>query len=213
MSPLLVFVFAMLSSASAQTAGPGRVAWGPPPGIMSLEVPAATVPNEMLTTLRVSDVPVVLESTKLVELQKRLGGRIGHRGDAGNFVEWLCFQGAEGNRGWVLWLESGEIHGGTVGGFRLQRMAAGARPDRRCRLLPRQNGVVQLPTLLRLGLTESKLMETLGQPTAKRGDELIYVHEHVEQIRGEPYTSTNSIAVIVRHGVVWAIEVWKTTAS
>src|SRR5205823_2702225 len=137
----------------------------------------------------------------------------GHSGDAGNYLEWLCLHGTDGTGQWVLWLEGGEIHGGTVGGFQWRSVSATAGFDKRCSLLSKANGEITLPVSLRLGTTESEVLRTLGKPTLRQGDKLLFVHEHNETIQGEPYTSTNALSIIIRHGVVWAMETWKTTAS
>jgi len=210
-------LFIVTCAAFPQTAnrssspGVGRVIWEPPAWNFLHVVPKATVPKEMLATLRVSDFPVSLEKTKMDDVTIRLGGTIGQKGDAGEFVEWLCFHGTDPGGHWVLWLESGEIDAGTVGSFQWQRLDKGAVLDRRCRML--EGTGVELPVTLRLGMAESEVLQSLGPPTVRHGDRLIYVHEHEESIRGEPYTSTNIVAIHLRGGTVWAIEVSKTTSS
>src|SRR5450755_632265 len=121
------------------------------------------------------------------DVRTHLGGTIGHTGDAAAYQEWLCFHGTDSKGRWVLWLESGEIDGGMVGSFQWQRLAKHAEIDQRCRML--QNAAVELPIALQLGITEKEVLKTLGAPTVRRGDRLIYVHEHDESIRNEPYTS------------------------
>ncbi|MGB8012170.1 MAG: hypothetical protein WCF68_11185 [Terriglobales bacterium] len=189
------------------------VAWRPPAWNFLTELPKATVSKEMVATLRVSNVPIYFEKTKMDEVRARLGGTTGHAGDAGDYVEWLCFRGTDPKGLWVLWLESGEIDGGMVGSFQWQRLANSAMLDRRCRTLQDTRGGIELPLALRLGMAETEVRKTLGPPTAKRGDRLIYVHEHQESIRGEPYTSENIVAILLRDGMVWAIEVSKSTTS
>lgn len=147
------------------------------------------------------------------EVRTRIGGTMGHRGDAGDYVEWLCFHGTDPKGRWVLWLESGEIDGGTVGSFQWQRLVSGAALDRRCRALREARGGIELPVALRLNMAEAEVLKALGPPTAKRGDRLIYVHEHQESIRSEPYTSENIVAILLRDGVVWEIDVSRTTTS
>jgi hypothetical protein len=163
--------------------------------------------------LQLPGLRIFLDSTQLTAVQRRLGGTIGSRGDAGDALHWLCFHGTDGKGGWLLWLESGEINGGAVGGFRWQRAGRTARFDARCRALPDGRRGVELPITLQLGIGEAGALHTLGSPTKRLGGTLLYLHEHEETIHGEPYTATNTLAVLLRGGVVWAIEAWKSTSS
>jgi hypothetical protein len=173
--------------------------------------PKPTVPKEMLAALRISDFPISLESTPIEDVRTTLGGTIGRRGDGGGFVEWLCFHGKDPSGQWVLWLDGGEINGGTVGGFQWQRVDKGAVFDPRCRRLG--DAQVELPITLRLGIGEAELRKNLGRPTVTHGDRLIYIHEHQEAIQGEPFTSNNTVGIVLRAGKVWAIEAAKTTTN
>jgi hypothetical protein len=212
-----ISVLILAGTAFIQTAnrsspsGTARVMWEPPAWNLFPVLPKPTVSKEMLAELRVSDLPVRLEETKLDDVATRLGGTIGQTGDAGDFVEWLCFGGTDPGGRWVLWLESGEIDGGMVGSFQWQRLTKGAVLDRRCRMI--EGTGVELPVALRFGITEAEILKILGPPTVKQSDSLVYVHQHRESIRGEPYTSTNIVAVLLRGRKVWAIDVSKTTSS
>jgi hypothetical protein len=42
---------------------------------------------------------------------------------------------------------------------------------------------------------------------------LLYEHEHDELIRGEQFFSSNIVIVVLRGGVIWAIEVTKTVTN
>ncbi|HEV2699010.1 MAG TPA: hypothetical protein VGU90_13515 [Terriglobales bacterium] len=111
----------------------------------------------------------------------------------------------------MLWLKSGEIDGPNVGGFQWKRVPSFAQFDARCQ--PEGSSNVALPIKLRVGTTEAQVLEILGPPSARKGNNLIYVHEHGESIRNEPYTSVNSVILVLRDGIVWGIEVEKTTTS
>jgi hypothetical protein len=100
-----------------------------------------------------------------------------------------------------------------VGSFQWQNVSDGEVLDKRCQLLPATDVGIHLPIALRLGATESDVLKILGPPTARKGGGLIYVHEHKESIRGEPYTSSNIVAILLRGGVVSSIAVSKTTSS
>jgi hypothetical protein len=210
-------LFFVACAAFPQTAGRsssstvGRVIWEPPAWDFLQVIPKATVSKEMLGTFRLSDFPINLEKTEMDDVKAMLGGTLGQSGDAGDYVEWLCFHGTDPNGRWALWLESSEIDGGAVGSFQWQRLNQGAVLDRRCQIL--RNAKVELPIALRLGIAEAEVLKSLGRPTVRHGDRLIYVHYHQESFHGEPYDSYNIVAILLRAGRVWAIEVSKTTTS
>jgi len=175
--------------------------------------PSATVKKEMIASLKVADVTIELEQdTKLEAMQQRFGGTIGAEGDASESLHWLCLRGSDEAGPWVLWLESGEIDGPYVGGFEWLRVPGFAQFDERCAALP-DTSRVELPINLRLGISESRVVHLLGHPTYRKGRVLAYEHEHDEIIRGEPFISDNGVYVTIRNGVVWAIQVWKTTSN
>jgi hypothetical protein len=166
----------------------------------------------MIRRFRVSGLRIVLENTELTAVQKRFGGTIGHRGDADTSLSWLCLHGTGPQGGWILWLMSGEMDAGSVGGFRWQRVGRAAEVDTKCQTLP-EGSSVELPVTLRLGSEEAGVLHIFGQPTKRFGNALFYLHEHEATIRNEPYTAMNTLVVLLRGGVVWAIEVWKSTTS
>ncbi len=175
--------------------------------------PPPTLPKEMIAALRVAGVEVVLEKTALSELQKHLGGDVGHSGDGGESLHWLCLCGKDAKGRWALWLETSEVAGGTVDGFTLQRLDQAARVDQRCRVLQKGEGGIELPVPLQLGLTEKQVAGILGRFTTKYRETLIFDHEHQETIDNQPFTASNLVAIALRDGVVWAIQVWKNTIS
>jgi hypothetical protein len=83
---------------------------------------------------------------------------------------------------------SGEIDGGTVGGFRWQHVDGNAKFDMRCQMLPAGQRSVELPIALKLGTTEAGVEHIFGQPTARLGNALFYQHEHGATIHNAPYT-------------------------
>ena len=187
--------------------------WQPPTLDFPETAPRPTVPKDMITQLRVAGVQVVLEKAGLSGVQKRLGGTIGHSGDGGEALKWLCYSGADTTGRWVLWLESSEIAGGAIDGFALRRLDQMAEVDRRCHALPESEAGIELPVALRLGMTEMQVRNTLGAPTTTFRSTLIFEHEHQRSIRNKPYTVTNTVALALRGGVVFAIQVWRDTSS
>jgi hypothetical protein len=184
--------------------------WVPQPVPVFSPKLKATIPKELVSSLRVSESVITLEKTRLRNVQKQLGGTIGGQGDASEYLQWLCLSGTDKDQRWVLWLESGEIDGGMVGEFQLRRIAVDAKLDSRCQVLKEGSGVV-LPFSLRLGMAEEDVLNALGRPTARRRDSLFYRHYHEGVIRNQPYESGNEVTVVVQDGVVWALQVWKST--
>jgi hypothetical protein len=215
----IALIFILTSPAFRQTANRPQVGsdapliWSPIAIKHADALPKATVPKPILTKLKISDFTVSLEETELKAVQARFGGEIGHEGDASESLGWLCLHGGDGAERWVLWLESGETDGPTVGGFQWRRVPETAHFDTRCQELPDGDSKVNLPIELRLNSRETKLLQVLGQPSMRKGDTLIYEHEHDEPIHGEPYTFTNRVVVVLRHGAVWAIDVDESTLN
>jgi hypothetical protein len=187
--------------------------WQPPTLQFPETLPPPTVSREMITALRVGGVPVVFEETSMIDVQKRVGGAIGKRGDASDYVEWLCFNGSDVGGRWALWLESSELGGELIDAFALQRLGRSAKSDPRCRFLPEGDGGVDLPIALRLGMTEIQVRQILGRPTLTYHGTLIFFHERKQIIRNEPYTASNIVSIVIREGVVWAIHASKDTVN
>jgi len=184
--------------------------WEPPEWNYPQEL-KASVPNEMFSTFGLSGYNVVFEETSIESVQKHVGGKAGKKGDAGDALEWLCFHGADTAGRWVIWLESGEIDGGSVGSFQWQRLSDREVLDSRCHALA-GNGV-SLPLSLRLGAKKAEVLKNLGAPTSSDTERLIYLHEHKSTIRGEPFTISNIVVIDIRNEVVWAIRASKTSSS
>src|SRR5271166_3957600 len=103
MSRMVAVAFLSLSvfSAFAQAAARPRQKHGPriwvPQVIWKFDdhfQPKATVPKEMIASLRVSEVTIPLEEyAKLEDMRARFGGKIGVDGDAADSLLWLCLHG------------------------------------------------------------------------------------------------------------------------
>lgn len=193
--------------------GADSVVWEPPIIGWPDTLPRPTVPKEMIGSLRVGRFPVILEATKLEDAQRHFGGTIGRRGDGGESEAWLCLHGKDAIGPWVLWLDSGEIDGPAIGGFQWRRLVPDQRPDRRCQLIRKGGGTVELPLAVHLGMTDVEVRKALGHPTLEQNRTFFFFHEHQETIDKLPYTSDNSVAIVIRNGSVSAIEVSKTTSN
>lgn len=203
----LALLLVATAAAFAQSAG---VVWQPPTLDLPDSLPKANISKEMITTLRIENVPIVLEKTQLTNVAEILGGTIGSRGDASEALHWLCFHGSDANGRWALWLESDELGGGAVDGFALQQIPKKAKIDRRCAT---KEVRVDLPIRLAIGLTETEARGVLGAPTTKYRNTLVFDHEHEEKIRNELFTASNTVYVVLQSGVVSAIQVWKITSN
>jgi hypothetical protein len=186
--------------------------WRPPTILKSDALPKGTVPKLMVTTLRVADLNIELEETNMKQVQQRFGGTFGTQGDAGDFLEWLCLSGHDSDGPFVLWLKSGEMDAGTVSSFQWRRVQNKAKFDARCGTLSEAEKV-NLALPVHPGMSQSELFKTLGQPTVRNGNTLLYVHEHGEVIKNRPFTVLNSVAIVLRDGAVWAVEVLKVSMS
>jgi hypothetical protein len=200
-------------NSSDQDQAGSQVVWEPPASAWSGTLPTPSVPKEMIKELKVAGWRIVLEETELIAAQKRFGGTIGSRGDAGDALGWLCLYRREKGASWVLWLESSETDAGKIGGFRWEQLPAESTVDTRCQKLSSREVSVDLPQALDLGMKDADVVEKLGQPSVRAGDSMIYVHEHDFAIRSTPYTLSNDVKILLRDGKVWAIDVVRSTVS
>jgi hypothetical protein len=213
----LAILLAITCAAVAQNSGhsvsrDSPPIWEPPTLDFPETGPEPTVPRMMITSLQLANMKIILEETTLENVRATLGVDTGHSGDASNAVEWLCLYGTDADGRWALWLESSEMGGGRVDGFALRRLDDDANVDRRCRMLRTEDGFL-LPISLRLGMTATQVRRLLGKPTLRYRNTVIFDHGHQETIRNEPFTVSNTVAVALRGGVVWAIQVWKGTSD
>jgi hypothetical protein len=217
---LLLASSAFTQTVSQSSSHAAKTIWEPPEWNFPHDV-KATIPKELVSTFRVSGYDITLEKTSMKDVQRRLGGVIGEKGDASDASQWLCFYGADSKGSWILWLENGEIDGSSVGSFQWQRLSNHDVLDNRCHLLPKADSVVQLPVTLQLGTKSLEVLKSLGPPTWKTDKRLIYLHEHEaggtsHEAGGtseDPFVTSNIVVVRLRNGMVWAIQVSKTTSD
>lgn len=204
-----------IQSQSSGGAGPERkvTVWGPPKADWPMEMPKPTVPKEMITRLNVVGWPIELEETELERARKHFGLVIGSSGDASEALSWICFQGSDEGGAWALWLYSSEIDGAEIGGFQWQRIPSNLRVDRRCKSLDTQQGTVELPIRLHLGVTEPEVVAELGLPSGRHRHSVVYFHEHNLTLHELPYTAGNDVLITYDNGRVAMIAVNYTVAS
>jgi hypothetical protein len=187
--------------------------WKPPRVSQSDVAPKPTVRKPMIGSIRIADFRIVLGQTTMKQAQRRLGGEPGSEGDAGDYLEWLCFRGRGAQGTWVLWLESGEIDGGDVGSVQWRSISPAAKVDARCGVLPKSFNVVQLPIPIRLGASEGEVLQLLGEPTGRENNAVLYIEMHEEILHGQPFTEYNAVTLEFRNGIVTAIQVEKSITS
>lgn len=211
----LLVAVASASLLAGKSHAMGQIGWAPPtlfPAMGDL-IPAPTLLKEPISRLRIGNMNILLEQTPLADVQRRVGAEVGKSTDSSESLEWLCIQSGDSKGRWALWLESNEIHGGNIGIFEWMRIPGPSAVDSRCRVLPTKKNAVRLPISLRLGDTEAHLISVLGAPTIRLGESLVYLHKHEQLIQRKPFTTFNDLVVVVRRGIVEAVEVTRSTTS
>jgi len=175
--------------------------------------PKATGTKVMMVSLSVEGMPIILEETMIVDVQKRFGAEFGHSGDAGDSLGWFCLEGNDPGGNWVFWLISGEIDGPTIGSFQWKRISADAVVDPRCHQVGDVGVAIRPPWQLQLGDSEIQVGKILGKPALVQGGTRFFVHDHKEMIRNEEIDVSSSVAVRIGKGQVEEIEVIKTSTN
>jgi hypothetical protein len=165
------------------------------------------IPHEIIRSLRLADMQIVLEKTTLKQVQKRFGGAIGRRGDAGNSEGWLCYQGSDAAGKWILWLTSDEMHGVTeISDFQWRLLKSDQTPGSRCKQLPSDGNEIELAQPIRIGATQEQILKVLGKPSTTGSNSYYYTHEHPATFHNEACTVWNGVTVEFSEGVVAVIE-------
>jgi len=93
----LALICVLLSNSSAQNSQgkpiDNSAIWEPPSVIDFPQGVKSSVPREVIKGLHVAGESIILDETILTAVQSHVGGTIGHRGDAGDSLEWLCLRG------------------------------------------------------------------------------------------------------------------------
>ena len=206
----IVVLLLFASDAFGQRKELTLVPWAPPADLdFPSALPRPTVPQPMVTALRLGTMSIRLDRTELAAVREQLGGELGRRGDAGSTLRWLCYGGEDTTGRWALWLTAGEIDGPTIGSFEWRRVAANARFDPLCTLLPKGATVTLSPAYLHLGMSQSEVFHHMGTPTVHHGDMLDYEHAHKEKA----FDFSNSVAVRFVSGIVDSILVAVTVSN
>lgn len=198
--------------------GQANPLWEPPRiGVQSI-VEQPTGALDLVSKITIGPFQVALEDTPLEEVGTHFSASIGHVGDAGESLAWVCLHGQDRIGQWVLWIESGEIHGPMCGGFLLMRRTANSQLDSRCK--PVADGRISMPILVRLGMSRAQVVAALGPPTSQSGSHLFYYHHRIVTlspkagVAPEPFDMNNTLYIRLNSGnKVDAFQVWRTTSS
>lgn len=197
---VLLLMIPLSGAASAQSS------WEPPNIGSGGADPVGSVAAELIPKIGIGDVQVILDITPLLDVVSRFKAQPGHRGDANDSLDWICLHGKNARGGWILWLESGEIHVNRIGAFQLRRLEPNQRVDARCRIV---NAVLQIPSELRLGMSREEVRRMLGGSIGAQATSS-YVYER-EDPNG--VTVESIVTVAFTENVVVAFEVWKTETN
>jgi hypothetical protein len=176
-----------------------------PPGTDPVDLAHAALKREAVPSLRVGDFQITLGRTSLSKVADQFKLATGERGDAGDFLKWVCVTGSDKGGQWILWFESGEIHGGDVGGFQLRRLGTNDAVDQRCRAI---TAVIGIPSRLSLGMSRERVEQILGKTNGNAMFEFVY-----ERMNRQDITTVNSIRMQFGNGTVVSIDVWKTVTN
>ena len=186
---------ARLATAQAQ--------WEPPSISDGPQLPPIAVSSDLMPSLRIGSVDVVLNRTPLAAIARQFEARIGRRGEANDALGWICLTGRDAGGRWMLWLQSGEIHGGAIGAFQLRRIGAAERIDSRC-VISRAD--IRTLAAVRLGTSRADVKRLLGEFSGAPAM-VSYLYEHPG-----PADSTieSLISVLFAGDTLTAFEVWRT---
>jgi hypothetical protein len=190
--------------------------WEPPKIWAEASLPKATESRDLVPRFGIGSLQVTLEKTPLAAVAAHFGAPSGRSGDASESLSWVCLQGQDQHGAWSLWVESGEIHGPTVGGFLLLRRSASDQLDSRCQ---RVDGAIVLPIPIHLGMSRAQVISSLGPPASHTNARMVYHAEAVVMITTQPGAAAtrfdvSSILYFRLSGdTVDGMQVWRTTSS
>jgi hypothetical protein len=162
----------MLASKQPGELFEGTALWEPPYVDFGNTPADATMISERIPAVVVGSFLILLDQTPMLDVAKRFDLEMGQTGDASESLRWICLTGADADGRWGLWIDSGEINGDSVGGFRMIRIDAARKVDMRCRIT---SMAITNPAGLRLGMTPAQLQQTLSAPSAVMGETSLYV--------------------------------------
>lgn len=114
--------------------------------------------------IRLGDLVVRLEQTRMTTVQRRLGGVVRDSGDAAGYRTWLCYEVQDPNGPVTVVVEGSEMGSGEwVTGFKLFRPPA-VDSDSGCTPLSLPMTDVVLDQRLHLGMTRTELEQRLRLP-------------------------------------------------
>ena len=196
----LVLMIACVRGASAQAL------WEPPGIGDGRQFPVIAVPSDLIPALGIDTHEIVLDRTPLAEAAQWFTARVGRRGTGSESLGWVCIAGRDAEGRWMLWLQSGEIHGNAVGAFQLRRIGTGDRIDSRC---VSSRASIRNAAGLRLGMSRADVRRILGDSSGTPAM-IAYLYEHPG---AGGFTVESMISVVFVEDAVTAFEVWRTETN
>ena len=193
----IVWTIACVRAAGAQAL------WEPPSIGDGRQFPVITIPSDLVPALGIDNREIVLDRTPIAEAAQWFNARIGRRGDGSESLGWICIAGRDAEGRWMLWLESGEIHGNAVGAFQLRRIGAAERIDEKC---VGWRAGIRNPAGLRLGMSRADVRRILGEFSGTPAM-IAYLYERPA---AGGFTVESMISVVFVEDAVTAFEVWRT---
>jgi len=196
----IVWMIACVRTAGAQPL------WEPPSIGDGRQFPVIAVPSDLIPALGIDKREIVLDRTPLADAAQWFKARIGRRGAGSESLGWVCIAGRDAEGRWMLWLQSGEIHGNAVGAFHLRRIGAAERIDAKC---VSSRAGVRNAAGLRLGMSRADVRRMLGDSSGTP-PMVAYLYEHPG---AGGVTIESMISVVFANDAVTAFEVWRTETN
>lgn len=153
---VLVLAATIVPAAAAPLGGMGAMIFG-----NSFNFKSANLDKVPVNAISVGGMKVVLQRTKLRDVQKALGGTIQQQGEGSGRADWLCYTG-EGQNVWFL--------SNSLGGHEFVMMVAASagKPAGGCDAAPAKLGTVNFG-IPGLGASTDQLKASFGSATVKSG--------------------------------------------
>jgi hypothetical protein len=156
---LVAAVFALMPALCAAQSGPPAL-----PGLDRLPQAATALPS----SVRFGSFRLDLEKTSLEQFRNAAhGGESGHRGDAGDSEDWLCYSLDSSLN---VWLTASELGGGKW----IDAVYVTSGAGHSCPVLPGSLRPVALQDGLTIGVPQEQLVKMIGRPSAIRAGWWLY---------------------------------------
>jgi hypothetical protein len=164
-----------------------------------------TFNHALVSKLRLGNLTIVLETTKLTDLARRFPqSHIYHRGDAAGSLTWACYTIDRASGSLHVWLDSGEIEGGnSISGAVVSTADAAPRVD--CPKIAVDGESMGLDNGLWLGATKSSVLSRLGKPSRVYQTTLSYYFDAPTADKSKNCSTDGDIDFEIQDGRVYRI--------